>query len=68
MAPIYEFVCVHCASIVEKMQDYAQAAPSCEECGSQMKRRVSRTNFSLKGDNWGRDCYGIEKPVRAKDS
>ena len=56
--PLYEFGCEECGQVVEALQKYDDPAPGCEQCSTDMKRLISRTSFTLKGDGWARDSYG----------
>jgi len=37
--------------------------PACPNCHKPMRRKVSRVAFSLKGDGWAKDNYGIQPPA-----
>ena len=54
---VYEFECVVCGNKTEIMQKVKDPNPDCS-CGSgQMKKLISRSSFSLRGDCWGFDGY-----------
>ena len=58
--PIYEYQCPVCKKKREMLQRMSDAkAPVCEPCAKQMKRLISNTSFSLKGDGWYKDGYGL---------
>ena len=52
--PTYEYRCPDCAHDFEKILKSAdcKAPQDCPECGTVADKRVSRTNFVLKGDGW----------------
>lgn len=55
--PLYDMKCNECGECSEVMCKYSELdEQSCPECGSELERVVSTTNFSLKGKDWpGRD-------------
>ena len=60
--PIYEYRCLttDCEGETEKLRSYKQADEpvECPECkGTDMKRIVSVSSFSLKGGGWANDGY-----------
>lgn len=51
--PIYEYECTACNHQFEKLQKVSDDAPPCPKCGSaEIRKRVSRTTFQLKGTGW----------------
>jgi hypothetical protein len=63
--PLFLFGC-GCGNQVEKLQKYGDPPPSCESCaqlpdqdGPPMDRKPALTSFSLKGDGWAKDNYGL---------
>lgn len=59
--PIYEYQCPLCKKRQELLQHMDKAeAPVCQPCAKQMTRLVSSTSFSLKGDGWYKDGYGLQ--------
>ena len=59
--PLYEYVCKECKEEKELLQRYDSKPPKCEKCKKKMKRKLSRTSFSLKGEGWYKDHYGLKK-------
>jgi|TARA_R100000084_G_scaffold108964_2_gene73283 putative FmdB family regulatory protein len=58
--PIYEYQCPVCKKKQEMLQRMNKAeAPTCKPCKVKTQRVVSSTTFSLKGDGWYRDGYGL---------
>ena len=58
--PIYEYRCDGCEATFEKMIKMDAPTPACPECsGDQITKLVSGSSFSLKGDGWYRDLYGL---------
>ncbi len=59
--PIYEYECVNkeCREITEKMRKISEfdVPLSCPLCGSETRKKVSQTSFSLKGGGWASDGY-----------
>ena len=78
--PLYEYECPVCDHRIEMLQRLDSDPPECDRCdhpgtgmGTEglliptMKRRISRTNFSLKGSGWYKDHYGLKPPVKAAE-
>lgn len=59
--PLYEYECQHCGVMVELLRSFNQRTPDCEECKKPMKKLISLTSFSLQGDGWAKDNYGLKK-------
>jgi putative FmdB family regulatory protein len=59
--PLYQFVCEDCGIKKEVLQAFGDSSPSCLQCFSAMKRKICAANFSLKGDGWAKDNYGLKK-------
>ena len=57
--PLYEYGC-ECGRTVERLSKVDDPPPDCE-CGREMSKMVSRTSFSLKGDGWAKDNYGLRR-------
>ncbi len=56
--PIYEYTCLECGVIIEKIQKAGARPPrKCEQCGGKMKKLISRTSFQLKGGGWFASGY-----------
>ena len=69
--PLYEYKCALCDFKLEVLQRLDADAPICPKCTehsqdkrpkvtSVMLRCISRTSFSLKGDGWYKDHYGLK--------
>ena len=58
--PIYVFECNACGRILEVLQKFGDKWPHCEKCKQQMNKKVALTSFSLKGDGWAKDNYGLK--------
>ena len=64
--PLYEYQC-QCGKTVEILQKVGAQAPYCGACAIdrgtsvEMKKMVSRTSFSLKGEGWAKDNYGLKQ-------
>jgi len=65
--PLYRFVCKFCGTVREVLQAFGDPSPYCGACSSErgthkeMKRTICATNFSLKGDGWAKDNYGLKR-------
>ena len=71
--PIYEYKCLKCGHIFEKMGKVNEPAPKCvlavetshkkllERCDGETKRLVSKSSFQLKGEGWYKDGYSKKK-------
>ena len=53
--PLYEFECPD-GHVSEELQKPDDAPPKCE-CGKETKKRISLSNFELKGSGWYKDGY-----------
>jgi putative FmdB family regulatory protein len=58
--PLYEYKCVRCSRCMEVLQRLCDMAPRCVGCNVPMKKQISRTSFSLKGNGWYKDHYGLK--------
>jgi predicted nucleic acid-binding Zn ribbon protein len=63
--PLFIFQC-DCGSQLEVLQKYTDPSPTCRACAElgqdelkEMKRKVGLSSFSLKGDGWAKDNYGL---------
>jgi putative FmdB family regulatory protein len=66
--PIYEYQCGPCAVDFERMVKMDAPIPACPQCsGDQVTKLVSAGSFSLKGDGWYRDHYGLRPNSEATD-
>lgn len=53
--PIYEFECVNCGKMIERIFsfDFSNIVKLNCDCGSKMKKvQISKSDFHLKGDGW----------------
>jgi len=55
--PIYEFLCKECDLLIELIQKYNEKTPSCEGCGEDLRKMISKNSFRLKGRGWYKDGY-----------
>ena len=58
--PIRELLCNGCGSQVEVRVSITEPDPPCPQCKVPRRRLVSSTSFSLKGEGWARDNYGVK--------
>ena len=68
--PIYEWVCPRCGYEEETLQSMNAPAPVCLKCVNAfkdknvlevMKRKISKSSFTLKGGGWFKDGYSNKK-------
>jgi putative FmdB family regulatory protein len=64
--PLYLFECNACGGFAEVLQSFADRWPSCTKCKKQMNKKPSLTSFSLKGNGWARDNYGLKEKNETK--
>ena len=61
--PVYEYQCKACGRDFEYQQRMSDPdKTTCEACGGELDRLISRTAFSLKGGGWYKDLYASPKP------
>ncbi len=61
--PVYEYQCKSCGRELEVQQRMSDPElTTCEACGGQLERLISRTAFQLKGGGWYKDLYSSAKP------
>lgn len=63
--PTYEMECQSCGNKLEILQKVKDPNPDCSCGAGSMKKLISKTSFSLKGDGWARDLY-TKRPVKNK--
>ena len=56
--PLYEYQCPACRREQELLLRIDHLTPCCPACHKKMRRKISRTNFALRGGGWARDGYG----------
>ena len=61
--PLYEYKCGRCGHLIELIQKHGAPAPKCCKCTPDevMEKMISVGSFSLKGDGWAKDNYGLKK-------
>jgi len=66
--PIYEYYCQSCGETFERFQKITEDPLSkCPKCGKAVKRLISQTSFTLKGEGWYRDGYAAKPESPKKD-
>ena len=55
--PIYNLFCKNCKYDEETILKIDADIPSCPICGDIMKKKISCTNFILKGGGWADNGY-----------
>jgi len=64
--PLYEYECQECGKQFEELQGFKdKPLIMCRFCGGAVRRLISQTSFSLKGDGWYKDGYANKKPAEA---
>ena len=66
--PFYEYRCPHCNHRFEELVDFDESDPECPKCGGTTSRLLSTPSFSLKGDGWYSDHYGLKGPTDSKST
>ena len=64
--PVYEYRCDACGNTFEAMQKFSDPPlTECRSCGGAVKKLISQTAFTLKGEGWYQHGYGArpEKPA-----
>ena len=62
--PVYEYQCKACHREFEYQQRMSDPdKTTCEQCGGELERLISRTAFQLKGSGWYKDLYSSAKPA-----
>jgi len=66
--PIYEYECA-CGNKEEKFFHISEIQDKlkCKKCGSEMKKVVSMTSFTLKGSGWYKDGYSDSSSKKGSD-
>ena len=67
--PVYEYECKACHREFEYQQRMSDPEKTtCEACGGELERLISRTAFQLKGSGWYKDLYSSSKPAESKSA
>lgn len=60
--PKYDYECEKCNRIDEKEHTISfSGSISCDVCGENLNRLITKTSFSLKGSGWFKDGYSSKK-------
>ena len=62
--PLYEYECKGCGKRTEMLQRHNDMPPVCADCDRPMQKQISRSSFSLKGDGWYKDHYGLKPSTK----
>lgn len=62
--PLYAYQCQNCHHELEEIQKFSDdPLVLCPSCRSKtLKRKITGTNFALKGGGWYKDLYASKKP------
>jgi len=64
--PIYEYQCLKCGALTEVILKSADEPPTtCEECGGELRKRLSAPAFQFKGTGWYVTDYARKKTSEA---
>lgn len=64
--PLYEYECLECGALVEKIQKFSDPPlTTCEKCGGALQRLLSPPAIHFKGSGWYVTDYA-RKPAPAK--
>lgn len=56
--PVYEYECLSCGEIHEKVQRFTdEPLTTCPNCSGKLKKIISNTSFILKGTGWYKTDY-----------
>src|SRR3989338_3450758 len=67
--PIYEYECLSCTEVHEKIQKFAdEQLTICPKCGGKLKKLISNTSFVLKGTGWYKTDHPSSTSRAAIDS
>jgi len=62
--PIYEYECQSCGKVLEVFQKSSQNSITvCINCGGEIKRKISKASFILKGSGWYKTDYADKEKV-----
>ncbi len=61
--PVYEYRCTACSNEFEYEHRMSEKKTTCEQCGGELERLISRTSFAFKGGGWYKDLYASTKPA-----
>jgi len=51
--PVYEYRCLKCGNVFERLQRFSDPAVTVhDECGGTVEKLISRSGFHLKGSGW----------------
>ncbi len=59
--PIFEWKCPSCAVEKQTLQKHSDPPPQCAQCTMGMVKKISLTSFSLRGNGWAKDNYGLKR-------
>jgi len=66
--PFYEYRCGQCKFTFEELVDFKEPDPKCPQCDGEVSRLLSTPTFSLKGEGWYSDHYGLKKDISVDTS
>lgn len=67
--PLYEYKCIACQKLVEKIQKFSDPEITiCPHCGGTLERVVSAPAIAFKGGGWYADGYASAKPAASSSS
>ncbi len=67
--PIYEYRCLNCGELVEKIQKFSDPSlTTCQKCGGELERLLSSPAIQFKGSGWYITDYARKSPPQAGKS
>jgi putative FmdB family regulatory protein len=67
--PIYEYRCLNCGELVEKIQKFSDPPlTTCQKCGGELERLLSSPAIQFKGSGWYITDYARKSAPQAGKS
>ena len=69
--PIYEYRCISCDNLFDRLQNHDDDEPACPVCESEVMRILSPMSLKFKGSGFHSTDYGRRGPkkgIKARDS
>jgi len=68
--PLYEYICPDCGYEFDALQSFhddpIRKCPTCDQ--ENVRKKISKPSFSLKGDGWYKDHYGLKESSSSSSS
>ena len=66
--PIFEYSCIRCDNLFDRLQSHDDDQPDCPVCGSDVMRILSTTGLRFKGSGFHATDYGKRGPKKSMHS